>query len=221
MANNDILSEFSSADINLFRKDFVQIIKVGAEIDRIFGGSHHDLDTMLSKYEKLAEQFNKKYKGLKIKTKKTIDEFKARIFVKVKNIREFFAHSASRVQGMKAIGKTDFNQVDVSDVEKFASYVESLRDKIFISYADTERGISTVAAVFDRNNRMIELIYEPVEMMNENSAGFKLCAFYALKLGFDRKVKVYEDASTFGFSDQPDELQRRELYDKFNPGFGE
>ena len=66
MANNDILSEFSSADINHFKKDFFQMIKVGAEIDRYYEDANSDLDTLLPKFEKLTILFNKKYKGLKI-----------------------------------------------------------------------------------------------------------------------------------------------------------
>ena len=66
---------------------------------------------------------------------------------------------------------------------------------------------------------MIELIYNPIEIINENSAGFKICAFYALTNGFDRKIEVYGDASTFGFSNLLDEIEKREWYDKFNPRF--
>ncbi len=217
MANNDVLAEFNAAEINLFKKDFTQMIKVGAEIDRYYGEAQHDLDTLIPKYEKLTEQFNKKYKGIKIKTKKTIDNFRVKIFIKVKDIKEFFAETASRIPGLKSVGRTNFNQVGISDAEKFARFLDSLLDKIFISYVDPEIGTSTIAAEFDRKEKMIELIYNPADIINENSAGFKICAFYALKNGFDRKIEVYGDASTFGFYNLLDEIEKREWYDKFNP----
>ena len=219
MANNDILSEFSSSDINNFKKDFTQMIKVGAEIDRYYGEAQHDLDILIPKFEKLAEQFNKKYKGIKIKTKKTIEHFKVALFIKSKDVKEFFAETASKISGLKSVGRTNFNQLDVSDVDKFARFLESLLDKIYISYIDPEMGTSTIAAVLNRNEKMIEIIYNPVEIMNENSAGFKICAFYALKNGFDKKIDIYGDASTFGFSNLLDEIEKREWYDKFNPRF--
>ena len=219
MANNDILSEFGSADLSHFKKDFIQMIKVGAEIDRYYGEAQHDLDTLIPKFEKVAERFNKKYKGIKIKTKKMIEHFKVRLLIKVKDIKEFFADSASRISGLKSVGRTNFNQVDISDAEKFARFLDSLLDKIYISYVDPESGTSTIAAVFDRNEKMIELIYNPVEIINENSAGFKICSFYALKDGFDKKIEIYGDASTFGFSNLLDEIEKREWYDKFNPRF--
>lgn len=219
MANNDILSEFSSADINHFKKDFMQMVNVGAEIDRYYGEAQHDLDTFIPKFENLAEKFNKKYKGIKIKTKKTIDSFKARIFVKEKSIKDFFASSASRIPGLKAVGRTNFNQIEISDAENFARFLDSVLDKIYISYLDPESGTSTIAAVYDRNEKMIEMVYNPSEMMNENSAGFRICAFYALSQGYDRKIEIYGSASAFGFSSILNEIEKREWYDKFNPRF--
>ena len=219
MANNDILAEFSPADINHFKKDFTQMVKVGAEIDRHYGEAQHDLDILIPKYEKLVEQFNKKYRGIKIKTKKTIEHFKVRLLVKEKNVKDFFANSASRIHGLKSVGRTNFNQIEISDAEKFAAFLDSLMDKVYISYIDTESGTSTISAVLDAKEKMVEIVYNPVEIMNENSAGFRICAFYALKEGFNKKIEIYGNASTFGFSNLLDEIEKREWYDRFNPGF--
>ena len=219
MANNDILAEFSPADINHFKKDFMQMIRVGAEIDRHYGEAQHDLDILIPKYEKLVEQFNKKYRGIKIKTKKTIEHFKVRLLVKEKNVKDFFANSASRIHGLKSVGRTNFNQIEISDAEKFAAFLDSLMDKVYISYIDTESGTSTISAVLDAKEKMVEIVYNPVEIMNENSAGFRICAFYALKEGFNKKIEIYGNASTFGFSNLLDEIEKREWYDRFNPGF--
>lgn len=219
MANNDILAEFSPSDISQFKKDFMQMIRVGAEIDRYYGEAQHDLDALIPKYEKLAEQFNKKYRGIRIKIKKSIDSFKSRIFVKENDVKDFFANSASRIPGLKSVGKANFSQVDISNAEAFAGFLESLLDKIYVSYADPESGTSTLAAIADRKEKMVELSCSPFEFMNENSAGFKICAFYALKHGFDKKIEIYGNALTFGFSNILDEMERREWYDKFNPGF--
>ncbi len=219
MANNNILSEFSSSNVSQFKKDFMQMIKVGAEIDRYYGSAKADLDMMVPKFEKLAEQFNKKYKGLKIRIKKTLDNFKVRIFIKERDIKEFFANSASKIAGMKSVGRISFNQIEVSDIEKFASFLDSLLDKVYISYIDLDSGTSSITAILDRKEKMVEIISNPVEMMNDNSASFKICAFYALKDGFDRKIEVYGDASTFGFTNLLSEMERREWFDKFNPKF--
>jgi len=219
MPYNDILSEFNPSDISQFKKDFTQMVKVGAEIDRYYGEAKHDLDILIPKFEKLTEQFNKKYKGLKIRIKKTLDNFKVRIFVKERDIKEFFANSASKIAGMKSVGRTSFNQIEVSDIEKFAGFLDSLLDKVYISYIDLDSGTSSIIAILDRKEKMVEIVSNPVEMMNGNSAGFKICAYYALKGGFDKKIEVYGDASTFGFTNLLSEMERREWFDKFNPKF--
>lgn len=219
MANNGFLAQFSPSDVSHFRKDFIEVIKLGAEIDRYYGEAQRDLDTMIPKYEKLAEKFNRKYKGIKIKTKRTIENYKVRIFVNSKDIKEFFAESASKIPGLKSAGKTSHSQVEVADIEKFARLLDSPLDKIYLSYSDSESGTSAIAAIYVMREKMVELVYAPADIMNENSAGFKICAFYAVKDGFDRKIEVYGDASTFGFSNLLDELERREWYDKFNPRF--
>src|SRR3989344_1229571 len=126
MANNSILSDFNPADINIFQKDFIQMVKVGAEIDRYYGEAQHDLGNFILKFEKLADQFNKKYKGVKIKIKKTIEHFKVGLFVKARDVKEFFAETASKIPGLKAVGRANFNQVDVSDADKFSRFLESM-----------------------------------------------------------------------------------------------
>jgi hypothetical protein len=217
MANNDILSEFSSSEISHFKKDFIQMVKVGAELDRYYGKAQHDLDAFIPKFEALAEKFNKKYRDLKIKTKKTIESYKVRLFVREKSIKEFFAKTASRIPGLKSLGRTGFNQADVSDAENFARFLDSLMDKIYISYSNPETGTSTIAAAYDKREKMIEIVCTPSEIINEISAGFRICAFYALSNGFDRRIELYGDASSFGFYNLLDEMEKREWYDKFNP----
>ena len=150
MANNSILSEFNPSDISHFRKDFVQMIKVGAEIDRYWEEHQHDLDTYIPKFEKLVDKFNKKYKGVKIKAKKSIESFKARLFVKSRAIQEFFAESAAKIPGLKAVGRANFNQVEVNDTDKFARFLDSMLDKAYLSYMDPESGTSTFIALLDR-----------------------------------------------------------------------
>ena len=219
MANGDLLAEFSPSDISRFMKDFIQMMKVGIEIDRYYGMAEKDLDLLIPKYEKLAEKFSKKYKGLKITAKKGIDRFKVGVFAKSLGVKEFFAESASRIAGLKAVGKTGFNQVDVGDMRKFASFLDSISGKIFISYSDPESGTSTVAAAYSKKEKMVEIIYTPVEILADTSAAFRICAYYALRDGFDSKIEVYGDANTFGFFNLLSEIERREWYDRFNPKF--
>ena len=71
MANKDILLEFSLSDVSHFKKDFMQLVKVGTELDKAYG-KEHDMDFAIEKFEKLVEQFNRKYKGIQIKTQRQL-----------------------------------------------------------------------------------------------------------------------------------------------------
>ena len=219
MANEDLLREINPADIEIFRKDFTQMIKVGSEIDRYYKNAHSDLDILIPKFENLILKFNKKYSGIKIKTRKNIEQYTVRIFVGEKDIKEFFANSASRIIGLKSVGRTNFNQADIADIEKFTKLLDSVIDEIYLTYTDAESGTGTLAAMLGRKEKMIELINNPAEMINFNSAGFKICAFYALREGFERQIEVYGDALTFGFLNLLNEIEKREWHDRFNPRF--
>ena len=142
-----------------------------------------------------------------------------RVFIKSRDAREFFAESASKIPGLRSIGRTGFNHVEVNDVEKFARFLDSIMNKVFVTYTDAESGTSSFAAFLDKREKMTEIICSLPEMLNENSAAFRICAFYALKDGFDRKIEIYGNASTFGFFNLLNEMEKREWYDKFNPKF--
>ncbi len=215
MANIDILSEFEPADINEFKKDFTRVINAGFEVDRLYEESRNSLDFFIPKYEKLIGRFNKKYKGIEIGTKKSIEHFKVRLFVKERSIKDFFANSASRISGIRSVGRSNFGQIDATDSERFAIFLDSLLDKIYISYADIENGTSAIAAQFDRGKKSVEIIYSHGEIINENSAGFKVCAFYALKDGYNKKIDFYNEALTFGFGGLLDEVEKRKWTDRF------
>ncbi len=217
MPSNDILSEFSSSDANVFKREFTQIIKVGSEIDRYYAEAHHTLDTLIPKFEKLIERFNKKYKGIKIKAQKSLEKFKVRIFIKEAGIKEFFGGCASRIPGLKSVGRNNFGQIEIGDAEKFARFLDSLLDKVYLSYSDYENGTSSIAAAVDRKEKAVELLYDSSDVINENSAGFKICAYYALANAFDRKIEINLEALTFGFSNVLDETERREWHDRFKP----
>ncbi len=215
----DLLSVYNAPDVKEFQRDFVQMVKVGAEINRHYGEARASLDTLIPKYLRLVGQFNIKYKGMEFKARQGIEEFRLRIFIKSNDIKGFFAESASKIPGLKSVGRQTPEQVQVSDAEKFSSFLDSILDKIFLSYIDQDSGVSSLGAVFDRNERMIEIIYTPAEAMNENSAVFRICAFYALKEGIDKGINVYSEANTFGFQNVLNEADKREWYDKFNPAF--
>jgi len=152
------------------------------------------------------------------KLKKALTSLKEQM-TKEGSVQDFFSKSASLVAGLKSVGVSNFNQVNISDGEKFSRFVSSLKEKVFISYGDPSSGTSTLSAVYDQKEKMVELLDDPVDLMNENSAGFKLCAFYALQNGYNKKIEIYSELSNFGFSNPANEVEKRKWFDKLNPRF--
>ena len=65
--NNTLLASINKKAINEFKKDLLQMLRIGREIDRYYSESQSDLDTYLKKFNSLINSFNKKYKNLKLK----------------------------------------------------------------------------------------------------------------------------------------------------------
>jgi len=213
---NGLLDGISASHLSKFRKDFLQMVKVSVEIDRHYGKSITGIDSQIKKFEKLAGEFSKKY-GIILKAKKSVENFTLRIFIKEPSLKDFFANSASKISGLKAIGRTGFNQADVSDMDKFSKSLDSVQDRIFVSYSDAENGTGSFAAFFDRRENMVELIYD-AHHLAENSAVFKICAYYALKDGVNGDFDIHAEACTFGFENLLNEIENREWYDKVRQG---
>ena len=167
---NGLLDGINASNLSKFRKEFLQMAKVSLEIDRHYGKSSAGLDSQIKKFERLSEEFSKKY-GITLKTKKSVERFTLRIFIKEPGLKDFFANSASKISGLKSIGRTGFNQADVSDMEKFSKLLDSLTDKVFVSYSDAENGTGKFSAFFDRRENMVELIILIEAIKNKNKLG--------------------------------------------------
>ena len=221
---NGILSEFNQQDIGIFTRDFTQILKAGFGIDRayahpVLGHKGSVIDDSIAQYENTVLQFNKKYSGLKLKPKKAIENFKVSVFIKEKNLKDFFANSASRISGLKSIGSSPTSLIETGNGESFSAFIDRMQDRLFANYSEQQNGTSSVYAKLSSKEKMVELIYDNSEITNPNSAPFRICAYYALKNKFNRKIEIHSEASKFGYYSLLTETEKREWYDSFNPRF--
>ena len=65
--NNTLLPSIDKKAINTFRKDLLQMLRIGKEMDRYYAESNQDVDIYMKKFNSLVESFNKKYKNIKLK----------------------------------------------------------------------------------------------------------------------------------------------------------
>jgi len=217
MANNEILSGISQKDIKIFSKDFSQLLRIASEIDRYYGEWHNDIDKYLSKLDNFVKLFNKKYKNLKVKVLKKIDGIDTMILLNEKTIKDLFNKCASRIIGLKAIGTKNFGNAEVTETEKFANEIERIKDKLYLTYYLPEVGMYSVFLSKGKNEKMVELHWDKKESIIEVSPDFRICAFYALNDGFNKKVNLFDEGATFGFTNLFNKKEAGQWLDKLDP----
>ena len=218
MANNDILSAISQKDIKAFSKDFSQLLRVASEIDRYYG-RWEDIGKYLPKFDKFVDLFNRKYKNIKVKVLRKIDSIDVKIMLNEKTVKDLFNNCASKIIGLKAIGTKSFGAADITETEKFADEVDKIKDELYLTYNIPKIGIYSVFLLKNRDKKMVELRWEIKESINETSPDFKICAYYALKNGYNKKIKLFEEGATFGFASLLTRKERHEWLHKLNPHF--
>jgi len=219
--NNMLLASINQKAINEFRKDLLQMLRIGKEIDRYYGESQSDLDTYFKKFISLIDSFNKKYKNLKLKMIKKTTEINLKIFLNEKSVRDCFDNASSKIMGLQFIGKSKFGAATASNTDAFSKELENLKNKLYITYYNPQTGTSNVFLQYDKKEKKIELIYELKEIENETSPEFQLAAFYALSQPFNKKINIHDEGATLGFTSMLSHVEKAEYYRKFDPQISE
>ncbi|MBW2983928.1 hypothetical protein KY361_02335 [Candidatus Woesearchaeota archaeon] len=216
----DILDTVSARDLKLFKKDFREIIRIAFGMDKIYGEVHRDFDFYKPKYDRLIKRFDKKYKNLNLKLKRTEEELKLRIFIREKSVVDVFNKVACKIAGLKSVGAKGFGVADVSETAKFSDELGRAKEKLYISYYEAESGSNTIYLEYDKKVKMVEVHYNLKAIRECKSPEFKLIAYYALK-EFDKKIDLLTPASKFGFSSLLLHDEMKEWLEEFDEPFTE
>lgn len=208
----DIISTLNPKDLNEFKRDFTELIRVHSGISDEYSRSGKDTDRYIDEFKKIIILFNKKYNGLVIGLKLTTKELQLRIFIKEKSVKDVFLNAASKLNGLRAVGASAFDQAKIEEADKFSKEIDSVKNKLFISYL--EQAESTVFLEHYKEG-MVELHHDE-DIGRERSSGFKLCSYYAVKGGIE-KADVYERLSAIGFVEMPFLEKVRNFFKRFNP----
>lgn len=210
---HDVISELDSKNLNEFKKDFIELIRVYSGINKEYSKLGKDVDRYVKEFKRIVNLFNKKYKNLIIKLKQTIDELQLRIFIKEKSVKDVFINVASKFNGLKAIGAGDFAGVQIEETDRFSKELDKVKDRLSISYF--EQGFSGTVFLEHYKKGVVELHYsEGIE--NERDPEFKLCSYYAVKDGIN-KIDIYERLSAMGFVEAPFFGKVMNFFKRFNP----
>jgi len=216
-----ILGSINKKAINEFRKDLLQMLRIGQGIDKYYVESNPDLDTSIKKFETLIRSFNKKYKGIKLKLVKKIDHTDLKIFLNEKSVKNCFENAASKIIGLQSIGTSNFGTVLVSDAEAFADEIENVKNKLYTTYYSPQIGTTNVFLHYDGKERKVQLVYNIEDIENQPNPEFQLAAYYALSKGYNKKINLYDEGATLGFSFVPSHVEKAEYFRKFDPHISE
>jgi|TARA_Y100000310_G_scaffold341861_1_gene442558 hypothetical protein len=219
--NNTLLPSIDKKAINTFRKDLLQMLRIGKEMDRYYAESNQDVDIYMKKFNSLVESFNKKYKNIKLKMVKKTNEVDLKILLNEKSVRDCFENAASKIIGVQAIGTSNFGTAIVSDAEAFSNQLEKTKSKLYITYYSPQTGTTNVFLQYDKKEKKVELVYDIKEIENEPSPEFQLAAYYALNQPYNEKINLHDEGATLGFSSLLSHVEKAEYFRKFDPPFTE
>jgi len=103
----------------------------------------------------------------------------------------------------------------------FNTFVNSIKNKLYITYYNPETGTSTVFLQYDKKEKKVQLVYDIEEIENEPSPEFQLAAYYALNQPYTKKINLHDEGGTLGFKSWLNGLEKRKYFDKFDPRAGE
>ena len=219
--NSTLLSSISKKAINEFRKDLLQMLRLGKGIDKYYAESHSDLDIYFKKFSSLIDTFNKKYKNIKLKMAKKTDEVELKILLNEKSARDCFENAASKIIGVQSIGTSKFGTAIVSDPEAFSKQVGKTKNRLYITYYNPQTGTTNVFLQYDKKEKKVQLVYDFEEIENEPNPEFQLAAYYALNQEYNKKINLHDEASTLGFAYTPGHAEKADYFRKFGPHTGE
>jgi len=215
--NNTLLASINKKAINEFRKDLLQMLRIGKEIDGYYAGSHSDLNTYMKKFISLIDAFNKKYKNIKMKIVKRTSEIDLKILLNEKSVRDCFENAASKIIGLQSLGVSKFGTATVSDPEAFSKEAEKTKNKLYITYYSPQTGTTNVFLQYDKKEKKVLLVYSLEEIENEPSPEFQLTAYYALNQPYNKKINLHDEGATLGFSSWQTHIEKAAYFRKFDP----
>lgn len=215
MTEKDLLDSISKKDIEVFRKDFLQLMKVTYGMKDYYVKSYPVATKYMPKYKSIIRAFNRKYPGLKLKLIESHD-LDLKIFIKTtKPLKDIFMESASKITGLKSIGSKNFGAAEVSESEKFYTELDEVKKSIYVVYHAEQQ--SSDMLVLNKKQKSVEVEYEIEDLLDEHNSNFKICTYYALKDGYKEKMKLFEKSADFGFVSVLSEEENKNTLNKFNP----
>ncbi|MBW2975311.1 hypothetical protein KY366_06340 [Candidatus Woesearchaeota archaeon] len=107
MAEND-MNSINPKDVNEFKKDFGEMVRVYSGIDHEYFKLGKDLDKYIREFKKALNIFNKKYPGIIIRLKQAAEGLQLRIFLKENSVKDALVSLDPGLNDVKEPAKAGF-----------------------------------------------------------------------------------------------------------------
>ncbi len=189
-----ILADCSAESRREFDIDFIKLIKMTIQLDKEYGNAEEEMLYNLPVYKTYVAMFNKKYPGLLTQFIESDLGVRLRIFIKNEtDVKKVFKESASKIEGISAIGSEVLEKDSVFNRQQFEVEFRQVKDKIYIQYI----GSGSLFLKFDKKMKAVEILSDMETLVDDDSPGYKLCMFYALKNTFDKNINLKNVAGKF------------------------
>lgn len=166
-----ILKEYNPEDIKIFVKDFFMIFSI---LEKLDSDIDNQSDKNIQKFRQMMKDWEKKYKDI------------------------VFVFKADNIQCTIIIYLKDGMENILGLIKQMSRFLELnyYKDKAEASFEDGEK-INTLT--LKEENGFVRLIYLKEDMLNSLSPEFRICAYYALKNGYDKSINLQKYADVFSF----------------------
>jgi hypothetical protein len=185
-----------------FEKEFKEIVRVIAGIERHSEENDPALDKQLDLVNTIFDDFQKKYPKLSIKIESRIEGKVIRLFIHEDSVRAVFDESASKLKGLTGIGLNSFDEATIKEADQFSAAVNNIKNSVFLTYS-TEAGTETIVLQFNDKEKKVELNYEISSLANTLSPQFQLLKQYASK-ETNNDISFLDRCYELGFTDIED-----------------
>ena len=200
-----LLDKFSLTDRKHFKHDFFLVMKAAFELDHEFANVSEEVYRNLPIFEDCVNLFNKKYgPGIKVEVKQSYTEFRVNIFLKANTLKDLFLECCFQISGLKSIGDDHSNIEELQDKEAILDELNKIKNILYLHYAGYNEG---TVILRDRQD-CTQLCYSKDNLLNELEPEYQMCAYYALKEGYDNTVDLSKYQNKFIFMSTSSDKRR-------------
>lgn len=189
-----LLKDIYPPDAREFRKDFFPLIKAGLTIDEEYGEADLDIsyEDALPRLEKYIELFNKKYHGIVARLIRKAYTQRLHIYIKDRSLKDIFLEIVEGFTGLTNYGPGFADKFSISNPK----FIDRITKDLYLFF---DNG-TTLILRWSASQKMVEICFDLKPALEEKTNEFKLCAFYALKEGFEKDIDLQKHIEEISFA---------------------